>query len=347
MGPKNWRTTTDIVAQLKNEPYDFDFYKAISIIEADFYRKQNININLAYEKFKHLDDFIQFHSKTSLAMPTANILSIDNMLNEDFPSYGKLNIVTTFLNLAGPFGALPQSMTQTILTLNKKRDYSLQNFMDIFHHRMLSKLYQIRRKHHTCLDIRPPTHNNFSNMLYAFTGHFTAAPKKFSPIPRKDLLYFSSLFAKKIRSASSLRLLLKELCRTEVDIIQCIGKWFALEESDWYKLGDKKFKLGDNTVIGQRAWVQTASMKIKIGPVSRKNFLNILPDSHAFTQLVKTINFYTLGRATASISLSIEKKEIKAAKLHRSSPPKLGWTSWLSANQPTSFENEIELHATK
>ena len=344
MASANWRTTTDIIEQLKSSPYDFNFYKAVSLLEEDFYRKQQINISLSYNKYRHLDEFIQFKAQTSLSMPSADIINIDEQLNEDIPTYSKINIQTTFMSLAGTSGPLPNIYTEILMSLNRAHNHSLQQFLDIFHHRLISKLYQANRKNKITLDVRPPTHNNFSQMLYSLTGHFSASMLKFLPIPRKDLLFFTNLFAQKNRTASGLRTFLSEITQSNVTITQCIGKWFDIDSEDQTTLGKRQSVLGVNTIIGNRAWIQTAALQIKIGPMSRKKFLLLLPDSKSFELLLQTITFYTLGKVSSKLTLSIEKTSIKAAKLDSISPPKLGWTSWLSAQNSQSYTNEVELN---
>ena len=85
----------------------------------------------------------RFAASTSLAFPPGEIASLERPAG-DSPARAVVN----FMGLVGPQGILPLEYTQLVSSRVASGDRALRDFLDIFHHRMVSLFYRAWEKTH-------------------------------------------------------------------------------------------------------------------------------------------------------------------------------------------------------
>ncbi|OGT64545.1 MAG: hypothetical protein A3J38_09430 [Gammaproteobacteria bacterium RIFCSPHIGHO2_12_FULL_45_9] len=344
MATKDRGPGTDIIRVIQEEPYQFNFYRLVSLLDEYFFRTKSIPLTEDATFLTYFDQYVRFKSVVSLSFPASEVQDVKTRYpGEDSSANTRFEVWVNFLGLGGAFGPLPYVYTDIILQLENEKDYSLRDFLDIFNHRFVSKLYQVRRKHAITLDIRPPADNAFSRMLYAMTGHLSESARSMLPLPRRDLLFLTGIFATRIPSADGLRSILHALLKTPITLKQCIGRWFDLDVQDTTLLGKRSNELGAGALLGTRVWDQAAGLDVHAGPMSLEYYTQLLPGLAASQVLYKIARYYAQGVHEMNIFFVLQKKAIHAFPLGRQGHPRLGWTSWLNATAHQHYTAKIRL----
>src|SRR5581483_1349692 len=89
---------------------------------------------------------------------------------------------------------------------------------------------------------------------------------------------------------------------------------------------------------GKRIWDQNGKFELSVGPLTFKQFINLLPLGRGFTPLCDLTRFYVGDQHDFSFNLKLKSSEVPAAILSRNSGPRLSWTAWLRTKASTQSE---------
>ncbi len=89
--------------------------------------------------------------------------------------------------------------------------------------------------------------------------------------------------------------------------------------------------LGEQAVLGKRAWDQQGSLTLLLGPLDKERFKTFLPTGSCFPALRDLVRFYVGPTLSFEIVLSLQADTIAGACLAADDrADRLGWTTWLS-----------------
>src|SRR5258708_15821398 len=99
----------------------------------------------------------------------------------------------------------------------------------------------------------------------------------------EGLVLYGGLSAQRPHSASALRGILRDYFCVPVEIEQCLGSWYELEDADRCYLSAERDRnqLGEAAFIGDEVWDQSARFRIRVGPVGLERFTAFLPGGSA------------------------------------------------------------------
>jgi type VI secretion system protein ImpH len=88
--------------------------------------------------------------------------------------------------------------------------------------------------------------------------------------------------------------------------------------------------LGGGAVVGNEIWNQQAGVRVKLGPLGFKQYLDFLPSGTAYESVRSLTKFVSRGEIDFEIQLILRKDEVPACELglEEALAPRLGWTSW-------------------
>jgi len=185
----------------------------------------------------------------------------------------------------------------------------------------------------------PPTQDTIARVLLSLTGYGTPAMATRLAAEADPLLHYAGLFAMRPRSAERLGAMLSDWLGMNVDIIEFAGAWLRLPEDQQTRIGAKgSFReLGINAAAGARAWSPEARMLLRIGPLKRDAFQQMLPDGDTLQRLVSLVRAFVgpeLGFAVNPVLAASDVPRSDAAGALRLSasapiPFGLGWNTWL------------------
>jgi len=250
-------------------------------------------------------------------------------------------MTVNFLGLAGGLGALDIPTTELVMQRSSRQDQGLKDFLDIFNHRLVSLLYQIRKQHRVGLGVAAPGEDRIARYLYSLIGMGTPNLLGRMQVRDRALLYYAGILAQQNRSMSGLERLLADYFKVEAKGNQFEGKWCDLEENQWTVIGasGRNQRLGrDPVVVGTRVWDQHARFEIQLGPLSLEQFIGFLPTNWRFGVLCDLIRFYVKDEFDFNIRLILKGSDITKTRLKASSrkanarhrPNSIGLLAWTS-----------------
>ena len=366
-----------VAQRLLAEPYEFDFFQAVRILERMAPTRRAVG-----RRGQPSDEVVRFRAHQSVAFPPSAVTELLPP-DEDFASP---RMAVTFLGLTGPSGALPLHYTQMILDLHRDvrgpERRALRDWFDLFNHRLISLFYRAWEKYRfhipyergDAFDRKSP--DAFTQSLFSLIGFGPpeirgrlrvavpglddeGLPQEtiLGSVDDLSLLYYAGFFANRVRNATSLSILLNDYLGLPVEVKQFQGQWLQLEPASQTCLGSTG-SLGVDSVAGSRVWDVQGRFRLRLGPISYRQFQEFLPDRGP-TSARKTL--FLLSHMTRSfvgpdldfdVQLILNRFEVPACQL--TAPPglgaRLGWNTWLTSRPPDRdpddavFEGETLVH---
>lgn len=310
-----WQRSRSLVEWLRDEPYRFEFYQLVRLLERLHATPSTSEFEVARR------DSVRFRSQLSLGFPASEVQRLD--LDAARPA----NLTVNVFGLAGALGPLPHPYTEMLLEANARRDRAGVDFLDIFNHRLISLLYRVRQAHEPALTARAPHESVFAESVFAIIGLAIRASREELGFPAQSMLHYSGLLSRRPRSAAGLETLLRDYFRVPVHITQFSGIWRKIDSSQWTTLGrtGKNQELGFGAALGKRAWDQGGAITVAIGPLNFLKFGTFLPGGKNHAALCNVVKFY-LGMQKARLRLKLNSAQVPQLRLGRS---RLGHSSWL------------------
>lgn len=267
----------DSVAEmLFAEAYRFEFFQAVRVLLRLFPEREPVGRDADPDQ-----EICRFRGRITLEMPASALYELLPGKPGRPPE-----LVCNFLSLAGASPApLPDHYAQFILDRMRRRDYTLRDFLDLFHHRLISLFYRAWEKYQSWIgyelaetqgrkqrEAGPERWRWFvleerqrldvaGQMLLDLIGLGTPAlryrmreRRRLAPrheIADDTLRFYAGLFAQRHRSALGLECLLEDYFGVPVKVEQFCGQWLLLEEEHQTRLaGDGNRREGPGQGAG-------------------------------------------------------------------------------------------------
>ncbi|GJG86583.1 hypothetical protein tb265_17640 [Gemmatimonadetes bacterium T265] len=312
-------------ALLAAEDTSFGFFRAVELLEQLHPERAPVG-----GFGDPADEVARFGAKPSLAFPAAELRVVD------LPADAPAALEVTFLGLTGPSGVLPNYYTEQVMARVAARDTTLRDFLDLFHHRLVSLFYRAWRK------TRPQGTGAgalaggsawLTAHLRDLVGLGTPGLQDRLPVPDEALLYYAGLLVPQPRSASALRQLLSEYFGVHTEVEQFVGGWYALAPGTQCALGedDASTRLGDGAVAGDEVYDQQGRVRVRLGPLTRAQYASFLPTGGARAALGALVRLFAGDALDVELQLVLARDEVPALVLGDPDAPPLGWCTWLRA----------------
>jgi type VI secretion system protein ImpH len=209
----------------------------------------------------------------------------------------------------------------------------MKEFLGIFDHRILSLFFRAWEKTHAGIAHGDPTRDWLSNHLANLVGMSGDALRGRMPFADDVLLYYTGLFGLPTRPAAGLEQLLTDFFDVPVAIEQFVGAWYPLERATQSELGDEfgaSAQLGLGAVAGDEIWDRQSRARIRIGPLTRRQYDEFLPGGSAYEPLRALVRLYTNDMIDFEIQLVLARDEVPPCRLGGDEPLPLSWCTWLN-----------------
>ena len=251
---------------------------------------------------------------------------------------GKPFVLSRFLGLLGPQGALPLNTTYETTHWNNMRDPAFARFLDIFNHRFLELFYRAWANSRPAVQADRPDENQFVTYLGAMIGIGTPVTQGRGSMKNFTKLALAGLMSPSVRSASRLENIVSWMFKVQVDVEQFIGVWLPLEETERSTLTKGKCGLGIDSLLGRSAFSLTEKFRIRIAVKNIKEFEAFLPSGHFFRLLADAVDFYLGAVFLYDVALGLVQSEAEPMQLGAFG--RLGWTSWMGKS-PAGAPDEL------
>jgi len=311
--------------RLRKEPFSFEFFQAVRLLERVCPGRVPVG------RFAHpRTEVVRFSVNPSLSFPASEIQSL--ALREDGPALMTVN----FIGLTGPLGVLPLYYTELVYARVIARDTVLRDFLDLFHHRIISLFYRAWEKYRLPVNYGRQELDRFTPHLLCLIGLGTEGLRNRQAVADDSLVFYAGMLAQQPRSSAGLRLLLSDYFDVPVDIEQFVGAWHRLSRDMQCCLDDSNRdsqQVAFGAVVGDEVWEPQARARIVIGPLSLTRYLDFLPNGAAYTRLRALTRFFSGDELDFDVQLILERQDVPRCELGRegANAPQLGWLSWMKS----------------
>ena len=317
----------------KNFP-NFDFFQAMRQLEKLYPGLEKEDNDPLSSSPK-----LRFKASHSLAFAPRDLSLI--LKNEDAPIVMQVSL----LSLTGLNGIMPYHYTDLLRERAAKGDTAMQDFLDIFHHRLLWLFFKAWKKVRIYYsDSR--SQNSLTHYMRALLG--TATPSMQKKLGGLDdiLLQYAGILSGRRCSAQRLGSLLQAIFQVPVTVIQFVERWLYLDEQARTPLGFDDCEghlLSSGVLIGNRVWDCQTKFRLRIGPLEEKSFQSFLPGQKAYMMMLKLCNYLTGAHLEFDIQLVLRKKSIPTFRL-TGTPDKgisLGFNTWLNSGSAVADADDV------
>ncbi|MBU0617446.1 MAG: type VI secretion system baseplate subunit TssG [Planctomycetes bacterium] len=339
MSSETWTEDNPFVRLVLARPREFDFFQLLHLIE----RIERDAAPIGRQGPAH-DEPVRLRPALNLGFPCGDLEEarwLDDVGN------GYLQVTTTFLGLYGSDSPLPAHFTEALLG-EQEEDERVRNFIDLFHHRLLSLLYRVWKKYRYYVTFRTDGSDAISQVVRGFLGIGTPRLDESLEISPLRLFRYVGLLSQRPRSAAGLIGQLADFFDgIDFDMEQCVGRWIWIQPNDRNSLGVEKCRLGENFLLGERIFDRSGKFRVKVGPVGFDDYAKFLPSGSAAAELAEIVRFYCEDPLEHDIEVTLRGAEVPETPLGE--PGLLGrlsWTTWLKS-QPSKDKSVIFSAATR
>jgi type VI secretion system protein ImpH len=320
--------------KLFEEPYRFEFFQAVRLLEKIFPELANVGHDSL-----PLKEVARFRSHASNTFPPSEVFEI-NETTDDFTGEQKREVIINFMGMIGPQGALPAHYTELVMERSRYRDTSLYAFLDIFTHRAVSLFFRAWEKYRFPIGYERGN-DDFTEFLFDFVGLGTLGMRGKLNLDDESLLPYGGLIAQKPHSSITLEQMLSDYFGVKATVRQFTGQWLELDDESITRLGTANSQLGWNTVIGTRVWDDQSKFRVVFGALKFTEFQAFLPNSTAYKAVKSIIRFMVGEELDFDVQLKLKAREVPGTILTTRARrrPMLGWTSFLKTKP---FEEDDE-----
>jgi len=329
MANEDRKTDPPLIRKIQEESRRFSFFQAVYLLEQ--YCNSIGKVARVGNQGPATLECIRFKPEASLEFPASDIVSIEKD-DDSGSNLPRFQVTTSFLGLYGSDSPLPDFYTEDIIQADPDES-NIKDFLDIFHHRLLSLFYRCWLKYRYYLQFIPDGNDDFSRRVFALVGMGTPGLTEKLRISPVRLLRYVGLFTQQNHSASALEILLSDYFDgIPVKIEQCVGRWVKIGEADRSALGAKNSQLGSKISVGDRVFDHTGKFRVTINVSTFKEFTRFLPNGDNFEALKEIIEAFLPSPLDFELELILPGNEVPMPSLE--GVMQLGWTSWSASTQP-------------
>jgi type VI secretion system protein ImpH len=353
MAPASGRERASLNDDLRHRAYRFDFFQAVRLLERAAGEPSDQAtgrpLRPVGEDFPPNQEAVRFRVLPSHAFPAASICELRPPPPTGDPDADRRppEMLTTFLGLTGPNGVLPRHYTTLLIERVREKDFALRDFLDLFHHRIISLFYRAWEKYRfpfaydRAARRDAPAHEDlFTQCVYCLLGLGAGKVRGRMTFDDEAFLFYAGHFAHYPRCAVSLECMLGDYFELPIRVKQFQGQWLYLSVDDQSSLPcaerpeGQNTRLGENVVVGQRAWDIEGKLRVRVGPLGYADFCRFLPLGDGLPSLCQMVRTYVGPQFDFDVQLLLKGDEAPWCRLGGGdAASRLGWNAWVRCRE--------------
>lgn len=325
-------------ARMREHPYEYRFFQAVRLLNRLMAPRKPAG------QFAHpSEEVARFSSHQTLGFPPAEIRSLETA--DGAPASMSVNC----FGVSGPAGEMPVVFTSYVIERQAHGDDTLKSFLDLFNHRLISLLYRAWEKHRFQFPYERGESEGLDRYLPHLYGMGTPGLENRLAVSDESQKFYTGVLSQSPRSAAALERILEDYFEVPVQVVQFIGQWRRLDESARCRLEDDaetapSSRLGLGAVAGDEVWDPQSTARLRLGPLTLRQYLDFLPGGTAFRALASLARFYSRGEVDFQVQLVLKREDAPGLCLGEegAAAPRLGWVSWIK-NRPMGRDPEDAL----
>jgi type VI secretion system protein ImpH len=339
MAAESWNTSTALTGQtsivkeglefenlrkmLDEEPFRVHFFQAVRMLQ-----RMERDLRPVGYFVTPQGETIRFSARTSLGFPPSELHALQHLEN------GQVSMTVEFMGLCAAISVMPTPYTEFLIERARVKDHAMEEFLNIFNHRMISFFYRGWEKYRFFVEYERTREDRFTTRLLDLLGLGTDGLRDRGGIPDAAYLNYAGLLARHVRPAASLQQILEDYFGVDVQIHQFAGAWRKLSTENqtcFTGFGGPSERLGVGVVAGDEVWDHHGRIRISLGPMRFEQYLKFLPGKEAYHELVAWLKFYSNGSYETEVQLVLAREDAPPCELGSGGQtrPQLGFVSWL------------------
>lgn len=256
------------------------------------------------------NDPIRLRPHAGMGFPASEFKGIE--LNPDENPDSPPTVRTTFLGLYGITSPLPGSYVDDIAQRREGHE-SVEHFLDIFNHRILTQFYRIWRKHNYPATFEAGGTDSVSQCLLSLAGLGISGTADHLRTPLSRFLSLPGILRQPGRTAEGLEALVRLVTP---DTSATIAPNFKRKVEVPEPRLDRNFSLDNQLVLGGRATDVNSTVEIRLytdNPVDARSWLP--PHQPHYHDLLSLLRVYLGWRYDAHITLTLPRRLFPAPRL--------------------------------
>ena len=331
MPSESWDAGHPFVRLARKRSREFEYFQLLHLLE---------RIEPTAARVGHAgpvrNEVVRLRPALSLGFPCGDIENID--WTESAAAIGRMRVTTTFLGLYGSDSPLPSHLTESLL-INKdkpeeyEKDERVREYLDLFHHRVLSLLYRVWLKYRYEATFREDGQDPISLVVRGVLGLGTPHVDESLKVGAVRLFRYAGIMSQKPRSAAGLVGQLSDYFPdVAFDVEACVGRWVPIEEADRNRSGERKCSLGRDFLLGRRKFDRSGKFRVGVGPIGFDDYTRFLPDGAAAGELAQVVRLYCDDPLEFDVKLTLRGEEVPQTPMYGEGVKgRLGRTSWLKS----------------
>ncbi len=285
---------------------------------------------------------IRLRGDTSLVFASSDVSEVAAVTYPDHVERARVS--TAFMALYGSVSPMPTYFVEQLaLSEYQGGPQPVREFLDVFHHRLLSLIYRAWSKYRFSVMYRSKGSDPFTRRMFCSVGidgfrdHTTA-------LERFLYLRYAPILASKSRSARGLDVVLNDMFGSMgVKIDQFVGHWTLIEKPHRNKLGVMNHQLGESMTLGRYVYDGSGRFTIILGPLGYDEYLSFLPGGHRRPLLRGVVDTFTRGMYDVMLELHVKTDAAPRFQLGSPRAATLKRTAWLGGSGGEEFVITVPL----
>lgn len=205
-----------------------------------------------------------------------------------------------------------------------------REFLDVFHHRLISLFYRAWLKYRYHLQYGLKGRDRISDYMLWLIGLSPDLSYSDCGVSPTRMIRYAGALQQRPRSAPMLEGILRDYWPgIPIDIEQCVGRWVTIPQADTNCLGACNSTLGIDLTLGEEVFDLNGQFNVVVGPVSWTVYEAFLPDGPAFSETTSIIRMFCTDPLSFTLEIKLEPDAVPDLKLGTGSAAgRLGYTSW-------------------
>lgn len=257
------------------------------------------------------------------------------------------------LGMLGPNGPLPIHFTEISKDrLDNRRDATLVNFLDVFHHRAMTHQYRAWAQAQSAAGLDRADDEGFSRYVSRLAGN-DPVDIGASRLPTHARMAASAHLVRDARSPDGVAATLAHYFGVPVRIEENMLHWISVASEEHTRLGVASVAsvMGEGALTGEMVPDRQHKFRIVIGPLSLSQYLRFTPNGQDLPTLVEWVRAFVGFEYVWDVELVVRAGAAPPARI--GADERLGWSAWLGngraaeASTGMIFEPEQYVNAEK
>lgn len=342
MGGPSTDDLSRVFAALAEDTQRWDFFAAVAAVEAADPARPRVG-----EALEPAQEAIDLEHFADFSFPRTTLAGWA-------PDGRRPALKSQHLGLTGPMGPLPSHLTEIALFERARRGpRPFNDFLDLLASRPLQHFYRAWANANPAANAARPGDDQFAGWLGAVAGTTELAflvPGLRSPMADADrfddwrrLPYGGHLAA--LRSPDAIGSMLSDLLGRPVAVREAIGRWREVPGDQRSRLGRADATLGQGCTLGGRFWSVEYDVAFSIRARSMADLYDLLPGGRSHRLLAEAARGSLPHHINWRAHVTIAEHLITPARLGgKTTPTRLGWTSWIAPRGHVRPRRELTIH---